>query len=445
MVIVGRHAGMLLAVTIVACGEHAPQFDDARNVPSDVEVDGPAVDAPRPGTFVVVRDITGTVGYCDTSNAPCVVGSPTASWMDGCCVDTTNPAGKAGLALVFDNAHRTAMCRQGHVPEVDNAEFRDCPTAAADGTVTLFVTPTLNATDGRYRADVYYADENGTNQTYTTAFYVHRSLNGAKPCPHSQAFPWPSDARIFAEAIKPHRFPTMSQGPSWIDAETRLGTLPHAVAFASSSSVTPPFYNLHFSGAWRTSYRTVAAVDSSMQATVVNLGNATDFDVPIWSLRHRISFSANRTLAIIVRRYESRTGRPLDPTGPSICTMGMDFGTTYQRTCPAPGGGVVCGGTFPTLNFDCDAIVLNSAGEGYCMTIDEDGPHKAVFSRAMAGKVSGQSVGASTPKKGHDTFWSPKVFSLVDAPYADDLYQVPKLDPPVVPIKDHSTPLILRP
>ena len=320
----------LFVLTFAACGgtEHGT-FDPHPGTPPDQPPDTPPDAPPAAKAFTVIRDLRGTLGYCTNATTD----NPTTA---ECTEGLRFASNLVANTLIFDNDGRTATCRIGHVPEVDSLPFVACPTAVA-GQVTLPISPTPNATDGSYRADVLYTDFDAATKSYSTSFYVHRSIDGAAACP-TDPTTYPSDTRFFAEAAKeftvtdPAR---LTRLPSWIDRFTLKGALPHGVPFAGvSDAAHAPFYKLHFKSVALGQYRRLGVVDAALRATAVNL-NTTEFDVPIWSLRHHIAFNGDRTLAVVRRAYESRMASltKLDPSAAprEPCAMRIRFGAMGLR------------------------------------------------------------------------------------------------------------------
>lgn len=382
-------------LVLAACGEDGVKIFDPNPLEPDAGVEPTTPDDPPGATpFTVIQDLSGAVGYC----------GPDSALVDGVPVTTVSCAnvGTKPNMLVFDNGGREARCRVGHVPEVDQLAFAPCPVIGTR--IELAITPTPNRTDGNYRADILYEAADGTTKTRSSSFYVHRSLDGAAPCPADPAN-YPTDSRFFAEAAKQFTAPSaesdlLSLLPSWIDPISRKGTLPRAIPFAGASVGAAPFYQLHFKDVTLGAYRKVATVNPQTLATGVrDLGEATEFDVPIWSLRHRIAYNGDRTLVIVRRAFESRQARlrEQDPI-PGLCTMPIRFGATNHRAV-----------------VDCDALVLNAAGEGFCMVFDPETNTiaQAVFSRTMVAKLMRGSTAQDTPESADPGMWGPKRFSQV--------------------------------
>jgi hypothetical protein len=362
-------------------------------VPGDASPDA------NPTAFAVIKDLKGTFGYTDLG-------------------------GKA-TALVFFNAGRVATCKVGHDPEVNSAGFAPCPSPASDGTVTLPVVATANATDGSYRAFISARDAAGHDVTYDTGFYMHRTIDGAAGCPNDPAH-WPSDSAFFTEALKQFTAAMLTKPPPWMTSNA--GILPHATAFeiTGATRLVPPFYNLHFTGVALGAYRQLGTVDVNRKVGRTTLaGSTASFDLPMWSLRHHLALNADKTLAILYRAYESRSARDFRNT-PHLCTLPTKFGARAQAT------------------FQCDAYVFNAAGEGFCMTVDGDGaPHQSVFADQLVQKLMPKSVGDEVPDSVNGTVWGPKIFSPINATYPDDLTVRPDLPGGV--LHGHSRAAILRP
>ena len=383
----------LLLCAAAACGGGTKgQLPDGGPAPVDASVDAftPPDAAVPPNAFVVITNVTGTVPYIDATDAP--------------------------TGLVFNNHGRFALCRVGHVPEVNGLDFLPCPSASADGKVTFPVAATAGVTDGAYRADVYYVDHDGLNHVFTTSFYAHRSLDHASTCPANPAT-FPTDDRLFAEAVKPFSA-TITSKPAWLDPVTGEGTLPHAIAITVLSE-TAPFYKMRFRDVTLGSFLRVGTVDDAFNVGLRQLTSAqqAELDLPIWTLRHRISFNAEKTLMLVTRRYESRSSAKFRGA-PGLCTIPTTFGGGTRRA-----------------QFSCEAIVVNAAGEGFCLTVDNNGPHQAVFSRAMIQKLMAQSVGEQSPNARGDTVWGAKIFARDDSVFADDVYET----------VSRSSAVILRP
>jgi hypothetical protein len=366
-------------------GDAGPQSSGDGAVGSDA---GTTPDAPTPEPFRVIHDLTGTLGYTD---------------------DQGN-----AVAFVFANGGRPALCKVGHVPQIVDVNYAPCPAAAADGSITLplSATATTGFSDGRFAVFVLATDASGNDVPYTSQFYVHRSLDGASRCPNVPAM-WPSDAQFFAAAIQPFTA-AISSPPPWLDPNTHTGTLPHTTAFTknNATSLEPPFYNLHFDAVTLAQYKSLGVVQNNnlnVSATIVSATPAS-YDLPMWSLRHHVALDSTSSLAVIYRSYESRHAHDFLAQGHQ-CAMPTKFG-------------------FGTVQeFFCDALVVNPAGEGFCMTVDASGqPQQAVFARQLVAKMMAQSVTESAPFATGDTLWGPKLFSPVNSTFPDsviDSSQVP--------------------
>jgi hypothetical protein len=383
---------------LAGCGSVTP------GKPGDAGLPGDTGSPDASTAFAVVKDLKGTFGYTDAS-------------------------GKA-TALVFFNAGRDATCKVGHDPEVNGMAFVPCPTPAADGTVTLPVIATANATDGTYHAYVNAKDAAGHDVTYDTGFYMHRTIDGAATCPIAPAHR-PTDTEFFTEALKQFSAPMLTRPPAWMTGNS--GILPHATPFeiTGTTRLDPPFYNLHFTNVTLGTERTLPTVDANRNVGRVGLpgprGTMASFDLPMWSLRHHLALNADKTLAILYRSYESRSAHDYR-NGQHLCAMPTQFGTNIGRP--------------PT--FQCEAYVFNAAGEGFCMTVDGSGaPHQAVFSEQLVQKLMPKAVGEDVAEAGHGSVWGPKIFSPTSATFPDNLTFRPDLTGKVP--HRHSRAAILRP
>jgi hypothetical protein len=360
--------------------------------------------------------MTGTDAGVDASTAPPVIAFKVTRSISG-PNGYTDEHGVA-LYLGFVNGGRPAQCRVGHQREVQQGgiPFGACPDPdPVTGEIQLPVTATPNASDGAYEADVFYQAEDGqTMKSYVATFYMHRSLDSVPRCNNVD---FPTDDQFFAAAVQPFKM-TLSNPPAWVDANTNIGALPHTVPFPVSN-MTAPFYQLQFTKVTLGGYRALATVDASYAVSNTTVScttitndqcQATDFIVPVWSLRHHIALNSDKTLAIIYRTFESRTALANDPSK----VLGHECQTTTKF-----------GGASNVMDFECDAIVLNSAGEGFCMYNNDGEPTQAVFSRAMVAKMMAQSINDNFPTATGDTIWGPKVFSNGTQAYPDNIFVAP--------------------
>ncbi|MEZ4368086.1 MAG: hypothetical protein R2939_17665 [Kofleriaceae bacterium] len=307
--------------------------------------------------------------------------------------------------IVFNNGNRPATCRAGNNAMFATIAATACPAPMPDGTVIYPVPPTPGATDGTYTVEVIYEDPTGTPQTYTEEFYLHRSLIDAEPCGPVEP-DWPSDDAFFAAATAPYTFPAGRWLPPWADVDTRIGSLPHTATFTTADTVGP-YYELGFRDVvlpWATRYWDGVALGLLAELT------PQTFTAPAVSLRHRIGVNGDGTLAIIHRTYESRAVRTnLDQ---HWCTMGLQLGSDQNF-----------GSDWSKLQ--CDAIVLNAAGEGVCLLRDGAGvPQVSVLATNMVQKVLRGAGYGHEPGVKTESVWGPKVFDATGT-YSDDLVVVP--------------------
>lgn len=366
-----RVAFALSLVGFAACGgDKVHHLDDAgmagsdAAIPADAAEDAP-IDAPPPDAFRVVHDLKGELGYVDANDKP--------------------------AALVFFNQSRPALCKIAPAGVILSTNYTACPDADADGNVTVPVVATPGTTDGSYEADVLAMDAQGNNVAYATTFYIHRSLDKAAACPNDAA-KWPTDKQFFDEAVKTFTA-KVTQPPAWMNS-AGTGSLPHDKPFAlTAADLAGPFYKIHFDNVTLGTYRRLAIDNDHTKPSTTVLGVSPSFDVPIWSLRHHFALSSDKGLIVIYRQYESRSG--VRRGQPNLCTIPTKFGFGPARQ-----------------EFNCDAVVLNSAGEGFCMAVDDTGaPKQVVFARQMVQKLMAQSVGDDFPRAESDTMWGPKTFS----------------------------------
>ncbi|MEZ4367807.1 MAG: hypothetical protein R2939_16240 [Kofleriaceae bacterium] len=310
-------------------------------------------------------------------------------------------AAGAGPALVFNNQGRAAQCRAGNLSVVDGAAFASCGTADASGQVTFPIVASAGATDGSYRVDVEYLDAAGQTQTYATTMYLHRSLDGAQRC--DDGAEWPSDAAFFTAAIQPFSFPAaVTDVPSWA-----ASGLPHATPFVNTD-LTMPTYTVGFVGVSRFQLTSRYAIPTAAAGVTLSnplpMTSTVSFDLPMLSLRHRIVTNAEGTLLLVHRSYESRTVRRI--TGSTQCRMGTFFGRDISSE----------------IHVDCDAFVLNAAGEGFCMQTSGGVVQQAVYSRRMVAKLMSQTVG-DQPAHPHDSVWGPKVMDATGV-HPDSVFEL---------------------
>ena len=399
---------VVLSGIALGCGNVVSDVSDARITAIDARLaDASTVPDAGPSAFEIVSAPTNdvAVGYVDSSGA--------------------------NTAVLFDNHNRAAQCRSGHVPEVDQLAYSDCPTPDGLGVVTYEVQATTGKTDGAYRFDIKYLDENNAQQLYSLPIYLHRSLNTVALCNNDAS--WPNDAAFFAAAAAPIVLPaTYTRPPSWFDGN-RNGALPHTVPFADID-ITAPTYQFGFtnvSGNRATGVRTRGGIlsiasensNGTIATTSYNAGADDSFDLQLLSLRHRFALNADHTLLLVHRRFESQNARRW--FGEHYCAIHARWFYT----------GDASGSTS-----NCDALVLNAAGEGFCMVVGANGvPQQSIFSRLLITKLA-RATHASAPGLGLHvaptergaltdlSMWSRSYYDALDAEPDDDFVDMTNAD-----------------
>ena len=288
-----------------------------------------------------------------------VISAPTANNTVGYTDENGQP-----LSVRFDNDGRRTLCRDGHIPDVDSAGFVDCSQQDEMGVSTFEIQPTSGKTDGSYRVDVLHTDEDGVTRTFTVSFYVHRSLNDTLSCNSEPQ--WPSDDTWFAAATQP--FGEQIQ---------------HNVPF-TDLDLTPPTYQFGFTNVFSDTNLGIIHQDlhtGGFSFFGFSVGAPATFDLQILSLRHHFVMNDDNTLLLIYRKFESMNARL--SAGEHLCQMPLQFGLSF---------------------IDCDAIVLNSDGQGFCMSTDGEG---AAFQLAYGPSLVSRLVNgthAESPEDGGVTF-----------------------------------------
>jgi hypothetical protein len=159
-------------------------------------------------------------------------------------------------------------------------------------------------------------DDLGGGPPLTFQFYQHHTLHGVRQCPH----PFSND-ELFTQALL---------------------RIPETERFAAAMHLRNPFIRGKFEPP-------TAAVSQPFNAFGVNMRHF-DGTMQVMSLRKRFQMNGAGTLLLVVRTYASKRG------GGHCDTLGLRFNDTL-------GGGQ---GTYHEAH--CDAVVLNQAGQGACLT-----------------------------------------------------------------------------
>jgi len=399
----GRSIGWCGLLLTMACGSSSGILPDSRE-----GADAPVPDAPAPapdagpGELVIVDapDNGSAIGYA-------AVGVPPT--------------------FEFANLGAEPTCRAGHVPEVDGLAFAPCPGALPDGSLSYLLPITPDKPDGLYRIEIHYVDADGQAREYTLEFYLHRTLTGAAACGSAADASWPTNDEFFAAATAEFTLPAgLLDLPPWIDEATRTGSMTHTGSFAGAD-MTAPTYALPFTDVlFRYPAYLGSGADGTPTLDALAAGTPVSFELPILSLRHRLELSADQTLLIVQRRYESLIASR--ESAEHRCAMRIPFGAgTHGQARPVP--------------YECDALVLNAAGEGFCMQVVDGQPVPAVYSRQLVSKLMDENVVEVTPFEtlqrpvaNRGGIWGPKVFDDVGAYSIDDDYT-----------GDRAKTIILRP
>lgn len=399
----GRSIGWCGLLLAAACGSTNSILPDSREGPPDAAVaDAPAPDASS-GELVIVDapDQGSAIGYE-------AVGVPPT--------------------FAFANLGAEPVCRAGHVPEVDGLAFAPCPGALPDGSLSYLLPITPGAPDGHYRIEIHYVDADGQAREYTLEFYLHRTLTGAAACGSAADATWPTNDEFFAAATAPFTLPGgLLDLPPWMDKATRTGSLAHTGSFAGAD-LTAPTYNLPFTDVlFRYPARLGKGTDGMPSVEPLAANTPVSFELPILSLRHRLELSGDQSLLIVQRRYESLIASR--ESAEHRCAMRIPFGAgTHGQTHQVP--------------YECDALVLSAAGEGFCMQVDGGVPVAAVYSRQMVSKLMDENVVQQAaggwiyqqPTATRGGLWGPKILDEVGAYSVDDDYT-----------GDRAKTIILRP
>lgn len=376
---------------LAACGSDAALPDARPALPDATSADPDAAAGTDPFTILYAPDDGAAVGYLADGSLPVVT---------------------------FRNYGRPTQCRSGHVPEVAALPFTPCPDPDAAGVSTYALVATPGKSDGAYRVEIQHRDADGTSAAFVRDIYLSRSLTGAGACGPGLGG-WPSDATWFAAATATMTVPNDRQLPSWADAVTRQGSLPHAQVFAGLS-LQAPRYQLPFAGVGDIAPFISSKPEMWNGDAVVE--TTADFTLPIVSLRHRIVANPDNTLIAIYRTYESRTAARHG--SPGQCGVNIYLGKSHNWQ-------------FLDWNrFACDVLVLNAAGEGVCLARPEGAPAIVAYSRTMVYKLTGGVAPDGGP--GHQVgVFGPKFIDDAGL-YPDEYVEVPHSD-------IMAQPVIVRP
>ena len=225
----------------------------------------------------------------------------------------------------------TYECRSGpestFTPTVP--AFAACDGASGTGTTH---TPTSNATtpEGSYRTEARYRAADYVSSAAAVRYYTHHSLDKTATCPRNASdAPHFTDAQYFAAAqaystANPTLYPTSGVFPA----------PGNPVAWTDAIVLRNPFTKLPFVG--------VENIKSITWATTPN----ETVQQPM--LRHRLVLNSTRSLLLMRRQYPSPQA--------GDCSL-----TVRVRSALSP---LVEG------NIECDAMALNSSGQGICLTSD---------------------------------------------------------------------------
>lgn len=214
----------------------------------------------------------------------------------------------------------TVQCRTGKPGDVSSKQFAVCDPLDPS---SLEVKPLRNvdaanpAYNGLLTTEVRFAYPNGqTSHPTSYAYYVHNSLAGATPC----------EDRIEDKAYFDFAATYLAYSNPFSDAEAQLAA---------------PFVNIKFTP----SPSMVFEVDEGEGA------------VEYLSLRRRFALSSDRELLLMKRVYASRRSDNTECLATSVRKHMNDYGGVYKK------------GRYSRSR--CHAVVMNKAGAGLCLVVDD--------------------------------------------------------------------------
>jgi hypothetical protein len=300
---------------------------------------------------VCVANFASNDGYCGSCNRSCAIGK------EACVNAECHPIESVAIAVMLDRpgdptgwtdgvgnpvrflfrdvgaSSARYECQTTALKFAQSAEFVPCD--GADGTRPEH-TPTAipEYPEGVYRTSVRVRIGSYTSPVVSHDYYVHRSLDKAQPCVRSL-----TDEQYLAIATS---------------------SLASFGVFSDATVVRNPFIdvtfsNVSYSGGYRSS-RVGQALPASQR-----------FATP--SLRHRFVLSADRKYLLVRRAFASRQAVK-DGRSTAKCQDTYKFGN--RRT------------GIPRQSVGCDALILNSNGNGICVTSDPTKPGSLVVKVASA-------------------------------------------------------------
>lgn len=237
-------------------------------------------------------------------------------------------------------------CRTGRAASFTAAtpEWKNCDGAAGTGT-TYLPTPTAATPEGTYRTEFRYRSDTYRSEATSYVYYAHHSLDKVGICTATNGGPHFSDADYFAAAsafaqtsseflLAVNTFPALAATPARTDA-----------IYLGNPWVHIPFRAIRLSnGAFRSAQWPA---------------NGADYDLNERSLRHEFVMNSTRSMVLMKRRYQSKK---------QDCKNKIHVGSKTEQSY-----GPVGFGRGPRT-LDCEALVLNSHGNGLCMGSDGKKP-----------------------------------------------------------------------
>jgi hypothetical protein len=228
----------------------------------------------------------------------------------------------------------------------------NCDGASGTGRVAT-LAPTPSTPEGNYRTEVRYRQGTFTSAVVTARYYIHHSLDKVATCPRPG---FPTDGPHFTDADYFNAATTFAAANPTLFPVTASVTFPAPAAIPARTDaiylrnpfIKIPFVSIIESGGMYGGEGTGFAY--SWPATGSNyLFNER-------SLRHTWVLNAARTMMLYKRHYI----HPVNTVAPcqNLIWVGhIYFGTDY-----------------PSHTIDCEALVLNTKGNGLCFTTGGSAP-----------------------------------------------------------------------
>ncbi|HMI91253.1 MAG TPA: calcium-binding EGF-like domain-containing protein, partial [Polyangiales bacterium] len=224
--------------------------------------------------------------------------------------------------------------------------YRRGAAAPVFATCTNPARNTATPSDGAWRTEVRWSWADGrVSHPVAYDYYVHSSLNGASKCSLGVA-----DDSIFTTAdsyLKASNLPVLN--PPVVDPGPFL---------AADTFLTNPFVTV--------TYQPLRPYSFTLRRTVGVSGAANSaFSADMWSLRKRFVMSANGRYVLIRRTYSSKAAWNDGIRDCKVARFEYADSDFIKSKAPA-----VVRWLYVNKMHECDAVVVNRAGAGVCVTVN---------------------------------------------------------------------------